>query len=153
MRLLPGLQNVYWITFLLIYGVLAACSEPASDETRLRQAIADMEKAAEARQTGPILDYLAEDFLGNQVYRKVNIRAMLLLQFRQNRHVHVYLRITELTIKGAQAQLTCQVILVGRGEKVIPERGRVLVIHSDWEKRDGEWRVVTAHWNDPLFQS
>jgi len=152
MRLYQGLLNVYWFSFLLLFGVLAACSEPIPDETRIRQTISDMEKAAEAKQSGPIMDYLAEDFLGNHVYRKANIRAMLLLQFRQNQHIHVYLRITELSIKHAQAQLTCQVILAGRDEKIVPERGRVLDIHSDWEKREGKWQVVRARWQDPFFQ-
>ena len=152
MRRRYGVQNVYWFTLLLVLGVSAGCSEPAPDATRLRQAIAEMEKAAEAKQTGPILDYLAEDFLGNKVYRKANIRAMLLLHFRQNQHIHIYLRITELSIKHNQAQLSCQVILAGRGEKLVPQRGRVLVIQSDWQKRDGEWRVVKARWKDPLLQ-
>jgi ketosteroid isomerase-like protein len=152
MRRQYEMRNVYWFTLLLVFGFLAACSEPVPDETRLRQAIAQMEKAAEAKQTGPILDYLADDFLGNKVYRKVNIRAMLLLHYRQNQHIHVYLRIAELTIQGQQAKLTCQVILAGRGEKLVPERGRVLVIHSNWQKRDGEWRLVKAHWRDPLLQ-
>lgn len=152
MRRLNGIRNVYFITILSMFVFLAACSEPVPDETRLRQAIVEMEKAAEARQTGPILDYLAEDFLGNKTYRKANIRGMLLLHFHRNQHIHVYLRIVEIKIKGAQAQLQCQVILAGRNKEIVPERARILVIDSDWQKRDGEWRVVKAHWKDPIFQ-
>lgn len=146
------IQSVYWFSLLLLLGWQVGCNAPVPDETRLRQVIADMEKAVEAKQTGPILDYLADDFLGNKAYRKANIRGMLLLHFRQNQHIHVYLRIADLAIKGEQARLTCQVVLAGRGEKIVPERGRVLVIHSVWRKRDGEWRVVQASWNDPLLQ-
>ena len=147
-----GIQNVYWFTFLLAAAFLTGCSEPLPDETRLRQAVTDMEKATEARQPGPILDYLADDFLGNETYRKANIRGMLLVQFRQNPHIHVYLRIAALSVQQAQAHLQCQLILAGRDQKLVPERGRVMVIDSDWQKRDGEWRVVRATWKDPLLQ-
>jgi hypothetical protein len=153
MQRLRARQNVNFITFLLMLVFLAACSEPLPDETRLRQAVADMEKAAEAKQTGPILDYLAKDFLGNKIYRKANIRGMLLLQFHQNQHIHIYLHIVELKIKNAQAQIQVQVVLAGRDKKIIPEHARILVIDSDWQKRDGEWRVIKARWQDGLFHS
>lgn len=152
MRQRHGVKNIYWFTLLLVFGLVAACTEPLPDETRLRQAIAEMEKAAEAKQAGPILGYVAGDFLGNKAYHKADIRAMLLLNFHQNQHIHVYLRVVELTIRAGRAQLTCQVILAGRGEKVVPERGRVLEIKSDWEKRDGEWQLIRARWKDPLTQ-
>ena len=153
MRLQRGIRNVYWITLFLVFGLLPGCSEPPSDETRLRQAIAAMEKAAEAKEVRPILAFLADDFLGNKVYRKANIGGMLLLHFRQNQHIHVYLHIVELNIKGEQAKIQCQIVLAGRDEKVMPKRGRILVIDSDWQKREGEWRVVKASWKDMFSQS
>lgn len=153
MRDLSRLKIGHWAVFLLVLGWLAGCSEPPSDEIQLRQAVAAMEQAVEAKQSEPILDYLSKDFLGNTTYRKANIRGMLLLHFRRNQHIHVYLRIASLTIKDDKAQMQCQVILAGRGEQVLPQRGRVLVIDSDWEKRDGDWRVMKARWQDPLLHS
>lgn len=152
MRYRRTTQFVYWITVFMLSGLLFACSEPASDESRLRQAVADMEKAAEAKQLRPILAYLGDDFLGNRMYRKANIGAMLLLQFRQNQHVHVLLHVTRINIKANRAQLRCEVLLAGRDKQIVPERARALVIESDWQKRDGEWRVVRAGWRDPLLQ-
>ena len=152
MRQRQGIQYVYWFTLFLIFGFLAACNEPPSDEARLRQAIADMEKAAEAKEIRPILVFLAEDFLGNKAFRKANIGGILLLHFRQNQHIHVYLHIVKLAIKGEHAQIQCQVVLAGRAEKIVPERARILAIDSDWQKRDGEWQVVKARWKDPFSQ-
>lgn len=144
---------VSWITLSMLAGGVAACSKPPSDETRLRQAVADMEKAAEAKQLNPILAYLGEDFLGNHIYRKANMSGMLVYQFHRNQHVHVFLHITGLTIKADHAQLRCEVLLAGRGQQVVPDRARVLVIKSDWRKRDGKWQVMRASWKDPLSQS
>lgn len=153
MRLKQQKQKlVIWVTILVFAG-LAACSQPPSDETRLRQAVADMEKAAEAKQLSPILAYLGEDFRGNHIYRKANIAGMLLYQFRWNQHVHVFLHVTEIRVKTDRARLLCEVLLAGRDQKVVPERARVLVIDSIWQKRDDRWRVIRASWKDPLSQS
>jgi hypothetical protein len=148
-----GLATVYWFTLLFVCGLLAGCSEPPSDEALLRLAIAQMEKSAEAKEIRPILAFLADDFLGNKRYRKANIGAMLLLHFRQNQHIHVYLHIVELGIQGDQAKIQCQVVLAGRDEKIVPNRARILLIDSDWQKRNGEWKVVKASWKDPYIQS
>lgn len=145
-------QIVSWITIVMLGGLVFACGQPVSDETRLRQAVADMEKAAEARQLRSILNYLADDFRGNKVYRKANIGGMLLLQFQRNQQVHVFLHITSLKIRAERAQLHCDVLLAGHDQGVVPERARVLTITSDWRKRDGEWRVIRATWRDPLLQ-
>lgn len=137
---------------VLVSGFMVSCSQPLPDEQQIRQAISEMEKAAEAKESGPILAYLADDFIANKTYRKANIRGMLLLHYRQNQHVHVYLHIKDLHITDDRAKLTCQVILAGRGEKIVPERAKAMQIHSSWQKRDGKWRVVRAQWRDPLLQ-
>lgn len=142
------IQSVRWITLFLGLICLSACGKPPSDETRLRQALANIEKAAEAKTVRPLLDYLAEDFQGNGVYSKANIRGLLLIYFRQNPHIHVYMHISELIIQGTQANIRCEVIVAGRGEKIVPERGHILEIDTNWQKRDGQWQVVRASWKD-----
>jgi len=146
-------QFVRWFTLSSLLALTAACSQQDSDEQRLRQAVAAIQSAAEAGQVRPILDHLAEDFQGNGRYRKANIGDMLLLQFRQNPHVHTFLRITRLMVNGERARMRCRVLLAGRGEqKIVPERARVLVIDSEWQRLDGEWRVQKADWHDGLDQ-
>lgn len=144
---------VRWFTLFLLLAVTVACSQPSSDEQRLRQAVEAMQNAAEARKVQPILDHLARDFQGNDRYRKANIGGMLLLQFRQNRHVQIYLRITELKVSGDRASMRCRAVLTGRDQKIVPERARVLLIDSEWQRRDGEWQVRKATWRDSLDQS
>ena len=146
------LQNVRCITLLLLLGLFAGCTEPPDDERLLRQAIGNIEKAAEDKEIRPILAYLAADFLGNQRLRKANIQGTLLWNFRQNQHIHVYLHKIDIKLNGGQAQVICQLILAGRDEKVVPERARVLVIDSEWYKRDGQWLAVKAQWKDPIYQ-
>lgn len=139
---------LFIINGLLIYG----CSEPPDDEQLLQQALKKMEKAAESKVSTDILDYLAEDFMGNQQFRKANIKGMLFLHFRRHKNVHIFLHDVEIQLRGQQATVHCQVILAGRGEKIMPEQARILEIESIWQKRDGDWRVVSASWKDPYYQ-
>lgn len=146
-------RNLTWLlAWSLLLPLLGGCSQPMSDEASLRHAVAEIEKAAEARQTGPILDYLDDHFTGNEIYRKTNMRAMLLFQFRQNPHVHVFLHITQIQIRGETAKLACEILLAGRDKRVLPERARAMVVDTLWQKRDGNWRVLRARWRDPLLQ-
>lgn len=140
------------VTVLLLLALATACTEPADEERLLRSALANIEKAAEAREVRPILDYLADDFLGNQRYRKANMQGMLLLHFRQNQHIHVFLYQVDIKLADQIAHVTCQLLLAGRNEKIVPEQARILVVNSEWHKRDGQWRVVNAQWQDPLYQ-
>lgn len=143
------------LSLLILCGalfLLGACSQPVSNEAKLRQAVAKMEKAAEARQSGPILDYLSSQFIGNGTYRKANIQSMLRLFFSQNPHVRVFLHISRIQLRHGSAQLTCKVLLTGWNKSVLPEHARALVVDTHWQKRDGEWRVVRARWQDPLIQ-
>lgn len=141
-----------WVTLCCLLAMAAACHKQSSAEDALRAAVSAMERAAEAKQIRPILVYLAEDFQGNGRLRKANIGGMLLLRFRQNQHVHVYLHIVDLQVTGMKATMRCQLILAGRDEKILPQRGRALVIDSDWQRRDGKWQVTQASWRDGLVQ-
>jgi len=143
---------VRWFTLCCLLAMAAACHKQPSAEDALRAAVSAMERAAEAKQIRPILAYLTEDFQGNGQLRKANIGGMLLLHFRQNQHVHVYLHITDLQVTGEKATMRCQVILAGRDKEIVPQRGRALVIDSDWQRRDGKWLVTQASWRDSLVQ-
>lgn len=147
------MKNVRYITFLWsLLALFTGCSEPPNDERLLRDAIKNIEQAAEAKQIQPILAYLAEEFLGNQSYRKANMQGMLLWQFRQNQHIHVLVQKVDIQLAGEQAQVICRLILAGRDEKIVPERARALVIDSEWQKREGHWLVVKARWQGPDYQ-
>lgn len=145
------LRIVRSVTLLSCGLLLWNCSKPPDDEQLIRQSMQAIQTAAEAKAIGEILEYLADDFIGNRQLRKANIRGMLLLHFRQNQNVHAFLHSVEVTVNGNKADVTCQVILAGRGEEIIPERARVLDIQSKWEKRNDRWQIVEASWQDPYY--
>lgn len=140
------------VTYLLCGLVLASCSDLPDDEQYIHQSMQRIEAAAEAKSSKDILDYLADDFLGNKVLRKANIKGMLFLYFRRHKNIHVFLQGVSVVITGNSAQVSCQVILAGREDRIMPERAKVLEIKSRWQKRGDEWLIVEANWKDPLLE-
>jgi hypothetical protein len=141
--------------YLIFAGILlflAGCAEPPDEEQVLRQHMKKIEQAAERKLSGDILAYLAEDFLGNDQFRKANIKGMLFVHFRRNKNVHVFLHDVGIEVLADKAMVKCQVILAGREENIMPERARILEITSQWQKRDGDWQVVSASWKDPYYE-
>jgi hypothetical protein len=145
---IPYLCLIFAGTLLLLSG----CAEPPDAEQVIRQHMKNIEQAAENKQSGDILDYLADDFLGNNQFRKANIKGMLLLHFRRNKNIHILLHDVGIEVVADRATVKCQVILAGRDEKIIPERARILEIVSQWQRRDGDWQVISASWEDPYYQ-
>lgn len=144
------IRSLYLLTagFFLILG---GCAEPPDEEQVIRQHMKKIEQAAENKTSGDILDYLAEDFLGNNQFRKANIKGMLFLHFQRNRNVHVFLHDVAIEVVADRATVKCQVILAGRDEKIMPERARILDITSQWQKRGADWQVISASWKDPYY--
>ncbi len=140
------------VTYLLCGLLLVSCSAPPDDEQYIHQSMQRIEVAAEAKSSKDILDYLAEDFLGNKALRKANIKGMLFLHFRRHKNVHVFLQGVSVAVTGDSAQVSCKVILAGRQDRVVPERAKVLEIKSRWQKRGDEWLIVEANWKDPLLE-
>ena len=155
----------YWLGLLLAAGfVLIGCSEPVDDEVRIRQRITEMENATEAKQLGDVMQPVDKDFLGNEIIRKVNLKALILLHFRRSKNVHVYINDLEVVLlsgepeakdldgseaKITEAKVTCNVVMAGRN-KTLPEQARVLQVVSIWKKIEGDWFVASASWKDPL---
>ena len=135
--------------------LLTACSEPVDDEVRIRQRVAEMVNAAEARELGDVLEPVHDDFLGNKRIRRVNLKGLVLLHFRRNKNIHVYVNDLEVVLKGdeadvREAKVTCNVVMVGRNQ-TLPEHARVLQVTSVWKKIEDDWFVVSASWKDPLL--
>ncbi|MGD8925806.1 MAG: hypothetical protein PVG20_03080 [Thioalkalispiraceae bacterium] len=141
--------RVAWMLALAL--ILLSCGgEPVDDEARIRQRIDDMVKAAEAKELGNVMEPIAEEFLGNKRIRKMNLKGLVLLHFRRHKNVHVFVNDIEVVLKHKKAEVTCNVVMAGRNQ-TLPESGRILRVTSIWEKRDDDWYVLSASWEDPIM--
>lgn len=130
---------------LVVLVVLAGCSKPA-DEARLRDTIAAMQAAAEARQPGEVVSSVSEDFSGSHDLDRERLRRLLQVQMLRSRSVGVTLGPLDVEIDGEHATVRFVALTTGGTGSWLPDRARGYRVVSRWRVEDGQWRVFEANW-------
>ena len=126
-------------------AALTACSRPA-DEQALRDTIAAMQVAAEARDAGAVAEHLADNFAGERGLDKDQLRRLLVVQFMRNQRVGVSLGPISTRIEGARAEAEFTALLTGFQEGLLPARADGYRIVTGWRVEDGRWVLERAEW-------
>jgi hypothetical protein len=132
-----------WTAPLLLV-LVAACSSPPPEEA-LRATIAQMQAAAEARDSAALSDHLAEDFVGPNGMDREQFRRWLAVLWLRNREVGVTLGPLEVEMLGETARVKFTAAATG-GEGLLPDRADVLEVHTGWRLEDDEWMLISAEW-------
>lgn len=132
---------------LVLYPILLACSEPQSDEQLIRTALDKMSQAVKVKQRQDLLAYLSHDFRGQQRMSKADINGLIFYHFRRNQQLVIVLSGVTVEVKVGQAMVSAYLLLSGTNA-TLPERGRLLLVESNWRKEQDQWRVITANWQD-----
>jgi hypothetical protein len=129
----------------MLLAVLAGCRH-APDETRVREAIASAEQAAEQTDAGGVVEPFSEDFDGNggRLERK-DLATLIRLARLRGEHVGVTLgpisveRRGERLVAGFTASLT-------QGSRLLPDAAGVYQVETAWRREGDEWRCYSATW-------
>lgn len=130
--------------------MLSGCGSEDSPEQQVRTAIAEIELAAEARDTSEVVEWLDpayRDAHGNGIE---DVRRLLRGYFLTNQSVHLLTRIEELSFPHPdEARVTLRVAMVGREADAASAWNLAGDLHrfelalvSD----AGQWRVSWARW-------
>lgn len=135
-------------TFLVLV-LLGACAQPPAEQ-RLRDTVAGMEKAIEARNVAEFLEGVAVDFSGNEgQYDRRQLHAALRGLTLRHRDIGVALGPLDVTMHGDdRAAVKVVAIVTGGSGGLLPDSGRSLRIDSGWRLDGGEWRCISASWSD-----
>jgi hypothetical protein len=127
--------------------LLPACSSDLSMEQQVIATIRNMEAHIEAGERGDFMDFVAEDFYGQDgEFNHDQLNAMLLYQLRRHKRVHAQLMPVTVQPAGVdEAEARFQLLLTG-GEGWLPETGQLYEVVSIWQERDGEWHLRSAQW-------
>lgn len=141
-------RAMLWLLALAL--ALAACARPPAEQ-RLRETLAAMQAAVEAREPRDFLRHVSADFTGNagQVDRE-GLHNLLRAVVLRNERIGVVLGPTEIQLSGDRARVRLSVTLTGGAGGLIPERGAVYAIDSGWKQDGGEWRCISANWEQSL---
>ena len=126
--------------------LLAAGCSRAPEEQRLREVIAEMQAAAEAREPAAVVEHVSEDFTGSSGLDREQLRRMLQVQMLRNQAIGVTLGPAEIVVDGERATARFVAVTTGGQGGWLPDRARAYRIVSKWRLEDDDWRLARADW-------
>lgn len=143
MRLLQQVPAL--VCFVGIFALTACTQEPS--EQALRQTVAAMQSAIESGDASDFLDYVAEDFSGqNGALDKSQLRALIMTGILRHKHIGVASGPIKVKIFDDRYRATLHFQALLTGGEWLPENGQVLDIESHWRYGKGDWKCFSATW-------
>lgn len=139
------------VSCLVLCGVLAAGCSRTPDEQRIRETVARMQEALEARKPGDFMAGIATDFTGSEGgLDRDALHNMLRAQVIGNARIGVTLGPLDIDLQGERATVRMTATFTGGSGRFVPERGSVYSITSGWRRTGGDWVCVNAQWQRQL---
>lgn len=147
-----GVDSARWwrlAAALLLPVALAACSRPPPEQA-LREAMAGMHSAIEARDAVELAGFLAEDFIGPGGLDRDGARRLAALHFMRHGEVGVTAGPLDIELQEAHARVRFSAVLSGGSGRLLPESARAWQVDTGWRLVDGDWRMISADWEPAL---
>jgi hypothetical protein len=128
-----------FFTVLITVCFLAACGQRSSDEEQVREVLASMETAAEARDASDVLAFVANDYGDAQGFDKSHLQNFLRGYFLAHPKLEVVVNISRLEFPAdglAQAELSVSTV-----ELNDPDHATFKV---EFRRVHGDWRLGRA---------
>jgi hypothetical protein len=140
-----------FIIGLLFIGLLSACTPPPDDETQLRSQLEALLQAARDHKVDTLMALLSEDFRGEgqQPIDRKATRQFIAYHFLRNPTVHILASNIAIDLLPPTARINLDVAVAG-GSGVLPERGQIYHLTTEWQKRDAGWLLTHARWQGQL---
>jgi hypothetical protein len=129
--------------------LLAGCSRPPAEE-QLRAALDAMQAAATERRPRDFMQFVADDFVGNDGVDGAALHNLLRAQLLRNKDIGATRGPLDIQVQGERATVKFSVVVTGGAGGLIPERAQSYSITSGWRLENGEWRIYLAEWTPAL---
>ena len=144
MRFTPGL--------ILALALLVACGEEPSVEQQIIATLRNMEYAAEEGEHFEFIGYVADDFSGQQgSMNRREFHRFMIFQINRNRRLQaqffpIFARESGEGIASAHFR-----ILITGGAGLLPERGQLFEVNTEWTRTGSDWLLQSADWKPVQF--
>lgn len=140
-------MNLIKCFFLAILASsFVACSTP-DEESRLREALDGLIEGVEEKSFFQVKKYISDDFKTSRFRNRQQLKAYMLIYFRQNKVIKVFPSNIQITLQQDKADMTFNALVTGSSDW-LPERGRSVEVKSRWLKQSGDWKISRASWQD-----
>ena len=128
---------------------LASCS-PEPPEARLRERIAGMQQALEAREVSGFLEGVADDFSAAAGMDRKGLHNLLRVQVLRHAAIGVTMGPLDVRLHGERATVKFSVMATGGSGGLLPDSAHPWAVESDWRDGAGGWQVFRAEWEPML---
>jgi ketosteroid isomerase-like protein len=139
---------IFAAVMTLCITVLAGCSRPPSEQV-LRETIASMQAASEARDVDALFEPIAEDFAAAEGMDRQRFRAYVAILMLRNRSIGASIGPLDVQMLGDRARVDFNLLLTG-GMGALPDSANVYRVQTGWRMEDGEWKLISAEWKASL---
>ena len=145
------LHSLNLALFALLVALIAGCDgEPQSPEDEIRQLIDRAIEAAENRDTGDLMDLVADGYTDQRKNDKQRLKTMVRALFFRHKNIFLFKRISDIRISGTNlASVELFVAMTGQRLSDITKLAnfRAQIYRFELELvKDDEWRVLEARW-------
>jgi hypothetical protein len=142
------MRNLLPAIAFVIGAALAACSHPP-DETRIRNAIAAMQSAAEARKASGVLERVGNDFTGQKgEVDRDGLARILKLEFLRNDGFDVSIGSIAIEVGGDRATATFDMTVGDASRRWLPSGRETFAVVSGWRREGSDWVCYNATWEE-----
>jgi len=135
------------LSAMLVALLLTACSDNLSVEQQIIASLRNMEAAAEDGQHLEFMGYVADSFAGQQgSLDRRGFHRLMIFQINQNRRLQAQffpIHVQESANGMASAYFR---LLVTGGGGLLPERGQLFEVETQWSRSGSEWLLEKADW-------
>lgn len=131
----------------LMLSVLS-CSSNTGPEEAIRANIKVIAKAVEDKDTGEVLDFVTEQFLGNGRLDKRELKGVLLAYYLRHKKINVVVTRMDIEVSPYDpysAKMKGSVVLTGT-DRLLPEDGRLVSVSGEWQKYGDDWLLARLDW-------
>ena len=142
-----------FVVILLFFLALSACAKPISEEAQLKAIVNEVAEAAQKKDIDRIRKHISKSYRDQEGNDYDGVRRVLLYHFIRAETVSVFVRSTDVEIKGDTALVKANVILV-RGKEIknisdiIPESAAGYRFEIVFKKEKEDWKAVSGAWQD-----
>ena len=131
--------------------LLAACGKEPTVEQQVIATLESMEAAAEEGRPFDFMGHVAKDFKGQQGgLERVGFQRFMLMQMNENRRMQAtFFPIQVVGVPELAGEPKAKAnfrLLVTGGSGLLPERGQLFDVKTDWVREGGDWLLYRADW-------
>lgn len=137
---------------LCLFPLLLSCSSDTSTpEEKIRQLLAEGERAVESRSVTAVEPLLSDEYQDDRGNDRRSVLRLLAGYFLSHQSIHLLTQVTDVTLTGDQeAEATVYIAVAGQPiestSQLLSLRADLIRLHIRLRGENGEWQVVSARW-------